>query len=235
MLVPLLIPAVPSPASVFADAIGSVPTMEMGRRSRGDDGNNYQCDVVQADLCRVVHRPAAEPGAAADEMDKALRDACTMMNGDYDAAGDIALLRDVGLESVSQRDRARYSITHSCRTAVGLSGVKIAVVDYWTQYRSLPYRQQKSKLLGPRQDSFETLTTVIGYSPAALERRTVQQAEARRETCRRSEQFSLREGQQTMSGLVVEVRQSVVLVQPAVGAARWMPIADLKPVHATPC
>lgn len=235
MFVLLAVAAVLSPANILADAIATVPTMDMGRRSRGDGGVKYTCAMAHADLCRDVHRPAIEPGAAAGELDTALRSACSRMNGDYDVAVDIGLLSDVGLVAVTQRDHASYSVTHSCRTVAGLGGVKVTVDDYWTRYRSLPYSQQRSRLLGPRQDSFEARTTVVGYSPAALQRWTAQRANERREMCRRAEQFSLSEGVQTTSGLVVEIRQRVALVQPTIGAARWLPIEELKLAKPTPC
>lgn len=234
MFVPLPVVAIVSPASVMADAIASVPTM-VSRRSGQDGVSDYICRTVQADLCREVHRPAANPGAAAGELDTALRRACATMSGDYDAAVDIASLRDVGFEDTAQKDRAQYSVVHACRTAAGLGGVQITVVDNWTRYRNLPYREQESRLLGPREASFETSTMVVGYSPAAMQLRSQHRADERRETCRRNNRFTVREGVQTTSGLVVEVRERVALIQPASGPARWFPVDDLKPASVKSC
>lgn len=102
MFVPLAVVSIVSPASVMADAIASVPTI-VRRSSSRDGGSDYICRTVQADLCREVHRPAAEPGAAAGELDTALRRACDTLSGDYDAAVDIASLRDVGFENTPKR------------------------------------------------------------------------------------------------------------------------------------
>lgn len=124
---------------------------------------------------------------------------------------------------------------HAFRTAAGLGGVQITVVDFWTRYRNLPYREQKSRLLGPREASFETSTMVVGYSPAAMKLRAQRRADERREACQGGNQFNVREGVQTTSGLVVEVRERVALIQPASGVARWFPVDDLKPARVKSC
>jgi hypothetical protein len=128
------------------------------------------------------------------------------------------------------------SSTRGCRIQGRLSGMAIGVSDFGafidapSPAKVLP---GLGKFLGPKRMRYEALTTVMGYTTTGLARLRTDLVAEGVARCERAARDALRERAETTTGLVVEVRARIALVQPNTGSATWMPLEQLRLVKAT--
>ncbi len=237
MPIPLPVP-VAIVASTIAEpviaAVASVPSYRIWAVETHDPGIAWRCQKIHATVCASYHRFSHDPGAAARELAQAMQTDCEAAGGASDDPSDIKRFGTIGTGLAM----TRLGGVHMCHVEGKLSGMTVDVREFGTVVDAVqpgPISQSVYRLIGAKRSRYEALTTAIDYTFADLETHRAELIETSIASCREHVRAAIREGARTDTGLVVEVRSRVALVQPSVGAAVWRSIDELKPTNQTPC